>query len=47
MRLATVGMPVTRHPPHRSGLALLTHPALTSDVWRRSALWDKGAEREG
>ena len=29
-----VGMPVTQHPPHRSGLALLTHPALTSDVWR-------------
>src|SRR5690606_31710522 len=25
-----VGMPVTRHPPHRSGRALLTHPAPAS-----------------
>lgn len=25
-----VGMPVTRHPPRRSGRALLTHPAPTS-----------------
>ncbi len=30
-----VGMPVTRHPPHRSGLALLTHPAPRSDQLRR------------
>jgi len=27
----TVGMPVTRHPPYRSVLALLTHTVLTSD----------------
>ena len=26
-----VGMPVTRHPPHRSVLALLTHTVLTLD----------------
>jgi hypothetical protein len=25
-----VGMPVTRHPPHGSGLEELPHPALTS-----------------
>ena len=27
-----VGMPVTRHPPHRSVLALLTHTVPTSDM---------------
>jgi hypothetical protein len=27
--LVAVGMPITRHPPHRSGHALLAHPAPT------------------
>jgi hypothetical protein len=27
-----VGMPVTRHPPHRPVLALLTHTIPTSDI---------------
>jgi hypothetical protein len=31
-----VGMPVTRHPPHRSGLESLPHPALTSSFWRQN-----------
>jgi len=45
-----VGMPVTRHPPHRSVLALLTHTAPRSDLLRRSELlrpafgpWDTSA----
>jgi hypothetical protein len=32
-----VGMPVARHPPHRSVRALLTHTVLTSDVFPREA----------
>ena len=32
-----VGMPVARHPPHRSVLALLTHTVLTWDVLPRKA----------
>ena len=38
-RIATrvaVGMPVTRHPPHRPVRALLTHTVPTSDIWRQS-----------
>ena len=31
-----VGMPVTRHPPHRSVRAALPHTALTLDAWRQS-----------
>src|ERR1022692_2490508 len=31
-----VGMPVARHPPHRSVRALLTHTVLTSDVLTQS-----------
>ena len=27
-----VGMPVTEHPPHRTGRAAFPHPAPTSDV---------------
>jgi len=37
MRLVAVGTPVTRRPPHRSGRALLMHPAPTSGVWREEA----------
>jgi hypothetical protein len=33
----TVGMPVARHPPHRSVRALLTHTVLTSDLFPREA----------
>ena len=36
-----VGMAVTRHPPHRSGRALLTHPVPTLGVWRRNVVPDK------
>src|SRR5436305_928454 len=39
-----VGMPVTRHPPHRSVRALLTHTVLTSDVLTQRAPRDMGAE---
>ena len=35
-RYIAVGMPVTRHPPRRSVLALLTHTAPRSDQLRRS-----------
>jgi hypothetical protein len=34
--LFAVGMPVARHPPHRSVLALLTHTVLTWDGWTPS-----------
>ncbi len=34
-----VGMPVTRHPPHRSQRAELPHWAPTSDVNLNSLLW--------
>ena len=33
-----VGMPVARHPPHRSPRAVLPHEALILDVWRQSEL---------
>jgi len=36
-----VGMAITGHPPHRSGRALLTHPAPISGIWRRTAVQDK------
>src|ERR1017187_8368909 len=39
-----VGMPVTRHPPHRPVLALLTHTVLTSDIWRQTAHSATGVE---
>src|ERR1035438_9305356 len=39
-----VGMPVARHPPHRSVLALLTHTVLTSDGSTQSERQDTGAE---
>ncbi len=45
--IIAVGMPVARHPPHRSQRALLMHWAPTSDDWRRNAPADKDAEREG
>ena len=35
--VVAVGIPVTRHPPHRSVQALLMHTAPTSDVWRQTA----------
>src|ERR1039457_491576 len=38
-----VGMPVARHPPHRSVRALLTHTVLTLDVWMQSAPPDTDA----
>jgi hypothetical protein len=38
-----VGTAVTRCPPHRPVLALLTHTVPTLDVWRQNAHWDKGA----
>jgi len=39
--LVAVGMPVTRHPPHRSQRALLTHwaPASGNDVQAQVRLW--------
>ena len=37
-----VGTRVTSCPPHRSGRALLTHPAPTLGEWRKSAAQDKG-----
>src|SRR4030095_15763682 len=39
-----VGMPVARHPPHRSPRAALPHEALISDVWRQSGLGGKDEE---
>src|SRR5260370_5307975 len=42
--MVAVGMPVTRHPPHRSPRAALPHEALISDVWRQSELGDKDEE---
>jgi hypothetical protein len=36
-----VGMAITGHPPHRSGRALLTHPAPILGIWRRTAVQDK------
>src|ERR1035438_4475497 len=39
-----VGMPVTRHPPHRPVLALLTHTVLTSDIGRQTAHSATGVE---
>ncbi|WP_214069883.1 hypothetical protein, partial [Photorhabdus hainanensis] len=39
-----VGIAVTGYPPHRSGRALLTHPAPTSGVWRKSAAKDKDVQ---
>src|ERR1019366_1897036 len=39
-----VGMPVARHPPHRSVRALLTHTVLTSDVLTQSAPQGKDEE---
>src|SRR5664279_4995148 len=35
-------MPVTRHPPHRPVLALLTHTVPTSDAWAPSRSVDQG-----
>ena len=32
-----VGMPVTRHPPHKTVRAQLTHTASALDDWRQSA----------
>src|SRR5213593_3331743 len=37
-RRVAVGMPVARHPPHRSVLALLTHTVPTLDI-APSAQW--------
>jgi len=37
----TVGMVITDHPPYRSGRALLTHPAPTSGIWRKSVVQGK------
>ncbi len=38
--MVAVGMSITAHPPRRSGRALLTHPAPTLGVWRKSAALD-------
>ncbi len=46
-RSVAVGIAVTGYPPHRSGRALLTHPAPTSGVWRKSAAKDKDAQFGG
>jgi len=35
----TVGMPVTRHPPYRPVLALLTHTVPTSDSGVEAFIW--------
>ena len=40
-------MVITDHPPHRSGRALLTHPAPTSGIWRKSVLPDKDTVNTG
>ncbi|WP_118987972.1 hypothetical protein [Photorhabdus sp. CRCIA-P01] len=45
--LVAVGIAVTGYPPHRSGRALLTHPAPTSGVWRKSAAKDKDVQFGG
>src|SRR5215469_9149255 len=37
-----VGTRVTPRPPHRSARAAFPHAALTEDVWRQSASWDRG-----
>lgn len=42
--LVAVGMVITDHPPHRSGRALLTHPAPTSGIWRKSVVPDKDVQ---
>ena len=46
-KLVAVGTVITDRPPHRPVLAALPHTVLTSDVWRRSAHWDRdvGSER--
>ena len=44
MEDVAVGMPVARHPPHRSPRAALPHEALISDEWRRSDLGDRDGE---
>ena len=36
-----VGMPVSRHPPHRSVLALLTHTVLTLDVLPKVRVFER------
>src|SRR5579862_6548754 len=40
-RLVAVGMPVTRHPPHRSPRAAFPHEAPILDGWRQSELRGK------
>jgi len=34
--MVAIGMPLTRHPPHRSQRALLTYWAPLSGVWRQN-----------
>jgi len=36
-----VGMPVSRHPPHRSVLALLTHTVLSLDVLPKVRVFER------
>ena len=43
-QVVAVGMVITDHPPHRSGRALLTHPAPTSGIWRKSVVPDKDVQ---
>ena len=43
MVMIAVGMPVTRHPPHRSVRADFPHTAPTSGVWRKIAYRDTDA----
>ena len=40
-RRVAVGMPVARHPPHRSVLALLTHTVLTLDVLPKVRVFER------
>ena len=42
--MVAIGMPVARHPPHRSVRAELPHTAPTSGVWRETARLDTAAE---
>src|ERR1041384_4960382 len=45
--LVAVGMPVARHPPHRSPRANCPHGAPTLDEWRRTARVEKDGVRAG
>src|ERR1700692_425447 len=43
--VVAVGMPVTRHPPHRSPRANCPHEAPTLDEWRRTVRVERDGAR--